>query len=738
MQFQELLNADAGAFDEAASSFKHFGQDVRDNAIDYRSQVAQQLNDDQLWRGKAATAAKRPMGDLQLALNRAAEQLEAVPKLLREHGEQLAELQARLKGIVANAREVGIDVSNTGGVTVPADVTERAAQAKMPDPLKAVMEDIRGVLDAASELDMDTADALRKILTAEPLDAHQVGADYRDAVKDARRAAELLDKLNDDPFNKEHRAELLKLLKEHGEDSEFATTLLTKLGGRGSMDALALVAFMGNAEPSLYPGERPSAAELRALQARLGGVLALGTNPDSPFHVDMSKDSEWMKDFRAAGKDKLDIGLTDRMQPYGYQLLGAALHSGKYSTEFLNAVGSDMYEMDKDGRFQANAPNTALNLSHGDINFIDDVGAGFDPINGLMLALEENPEAATDFFAGENESRIGHLLDRDDWADDGIGGANRVSPDDSSQALVIDALAAASGGAQPGTEGFGIAKETVNHLGETGGEGLSNDQARESMGRLLQGQLVNVNDALGQGKWGFDPGAMSRVLGDVAHSPEAYARLANAERAFTASQMEQIMGAYNPSAGDTPAGVRADLADKAENMGRMLAHLNEGKEDAIRDRWDNEAGTYNDRVDDIGELGGYALGKAVAQIPGADLLVGPALDRIMEGARVDYSEYADADAARMHDKSRSEAADMVEQVVWENGLYETDEKPPHQLMYNDRPIPLADMTPNQLDRYLGWKSGNDSYEDSVQRTLNDIGDAYPNGSTSAGQSQGGR
>lgn len=748
MFYDQLLHADPGAFDEAASAFKGFEADVRDRAIDYNQQVLKHLNDEETWRGEAARAAKVPMGDLQLALNRAADQLDAVPTILRDHAERLSELKARLKGIVANASEAGIQVQARAQqitVTAPVELKQRSKDANWPDPEGAVLEDIRTVLNEATELDMKTAENLREALTAESLDAHDVGAEYRDAVKDARRAAALLDKLQNDPFNDEYRSELIKLLNEHGEDSEFAATLLKKLGGRGAMEALQTIAVMGNADPRFHGGgDRPPMGDLRALQKGLGGVLALGTNPGSPFHIG----DDWMKEFQKAGKEQFGVGLGEYVRPYGYQLLGSILHSGEYSSEFLNAVGSDMIEMDRDRKFEGERP-FALNGGFGRLNFIDGVGAGFDPLNGLMMALEDNPPAAKEFFdpdnvvnpdakPGDQMSRIEYLLDRKDWADLSYSDATTDTSNDSSQSLVIDALAAASDGAQPGNnKGFLIATETINHLGEAGGHGLNNDQSRESMAELLKGQMGAVNDSLGEGGRSFDPGAVSRILGDVAHSPEAYANLANAERAYYALRMEQITDGFDPSDPDSAARVRGLLADEAEKMGRLMAHINHGKEDAIQERWDGEAHDYNARVKAIGEVGSYAIGKALKEIPGVDLLLGPAIDNAVENAQVNYQEYADADIARLHDKDHSEPADMVEQLVWENGLYDTDRPVPKELLRNGYPIPIADMTDGELAILTGWKAGNEAFQISVQRTLDDIGDAYPNGSTTAKQSQGG-
>lgn len=743
MDFTQLRRARPDGFSQAASGFTRFGQDVRDHAIDFDNQVRTHLNDTSpggLCGGPAASAAQVPMGDLQLALNRAADQIEEVPKILDDYGTGLAELKARLDGIVANAAAVGIQISGTGAVTVPAEVAQLARDNGKPDPQRAVADDIAAVLKAAGTLEAHTARALKEALRADSLDAHKVGAEYRDAIKDAKRAAELLRDLRDP----ENRKELIRLLGENKGNSEFAATLLKTLGGNGTMRALAEIVASGN--PLLTdvttPGRDPLATkdELRALQKGLGDVIGLGTDPDSAFHTG----AEWMRDFREAGKSKFDVGLFEHARPYGYQLLGSVLRSGDYSTEFLNAVGADMVEMDSQGKFEGNRPNTTANLSAGELNHVDDGGAGWDPIDGLMKAMDRNPEAATEFFdpAGgglsSGESRIEYLLDRNEWNDS--SGDYRRDPNDPSQALVLDALAAASDGSEYGDLGRHIAKEAINHVGnsEAGAVGLRNDLARESMGRLLQGQLENVENALsGTGRGGFAEGAVSRVLADVAHSPEAYARLANAERAHTALEMATIVNEHDG------VDARNRLGEAAKEMGKVLAHLNEGKVSALSAEWKGQADEYNAKVEAIGQVSGYALGKAVATVPFGGLLAdasSQAIDSIVQNAKVDYSAEAAADVAMLHDENRVASVDMMEQYVWDHQLYETssDLPVPDELKRDGQPIPLSDMNQAQLDAYLEWKFNPDNvaYGDGAREALEEVRSAYLEDSTAARQSQG--
>lgn len=737
MFYDQLLHADPGAFDAAASAFTGFGEDVRDRASDYNQQVLLYLNDDGTWRGKAASAARRPSGDLQLALNRAAEQVEAVPGILRDHADRLSELKGRLKGIVGNASDAGIQVRASGAevtVTAPAELKEQSSKANWPDPEKAVLEDIKGVLQQATELDMSTADKLRETLTAESLDAHQVGADYRDAVKDAKRAAHLLKLLGED-FAKHGvdddalRKELNKLLAEHADDPEFAKVLYGTLGGKGTVRAFADIAALGHGR------------DVSDIQKHLGELLAIGTDPKSAFPLG----DKWVEDLKDAGRSQIHLPATAAYSPYGHQLIGTYLHAGDYSSEFLNDIGADMltFERENPGVFERNVNPGGLYSEYGfKLNHIDGRGAGYDPFNGLMMAMERNPDAAEQFFR-EGTDRVEYMLDRGNWSDVPAGhegGADR----DGGQALVIDAISNVTDGATGGPA-FKIFEETIAHVGSTDPDtgGLNNNASRDSMSKLLQGQLpeVNKNFYSDEQRLGGLRTELDRVLGDVARSPEAYASLNNAERAYTAMRMEEIVS--DKSLTNTE---KLELMKRAaENGAGMMAQLDEGRRAAIDDHWQGKEDLYNRRVEDYGGLGGYALGKAVDYLPGGDLMKDLAnavgsevLGSTIDSAKVDYAADAEGEKAELAYDSQKHMIRVAEQMIWEHKLYESEIDPPKSLFRDGQPIPISDMTDAQRELYYDWKNDkNAGYSATARDALTDIDNAYARSSINAEHSQGG-
>jgi hypothetical protein len=430
-------------------------------------------------------------------------------------------------------------------------------------------------------------------------------------------------------------------------------------------------------------------------------------------------------------------------EPYGYQLVGTALRSGEFSAEFLNAVGGDMvaFEQANPEAFSSNMPNSGMYAGFR-LNHIDDSGAGFDPLDGLMIAMERNPEASREFFDPRvHPDRIGYLLDRGDWHDRLVFERPDANYEDRSQSYVLDALAAASDGQAPGNgPGFDIAVSTIDHAGSTEPDttGLVNDSARASMGRLIEGQLPQVNDAYaGGGSHYEDRGSrvnLERVLGDVGRSPEAYASLREAEAAFAAHEMNRYA-----SKGDLAMDARlAGMETAGYQMGSVLAHLDYGRAEAIDEGWVESAAEYDRRVEATSQVGAYALSKAVSAIPGGDLLSSVVLDEIVESAKVDYGQHAAGEIADLHGDTRVAVRDMAEQIVWDNQLFEAHDAPPEELFHvSGEPIALSDMTTEERDAFRDWSNEQSSGYGAARAVVRDIQDSYATGSKEAAQSQQG-
>ncbi|QSB13469.1 hypothetical protein JQS43_17945 [Natronosporangium hydrolyticum] len=115
---------------------------------------------------------------------------------------------------------------------------------------------------------------------------------------------------------------------------------------------------------------------------------------------------------------------------YGYQLLGPLLHHGDYDQHFLDRIGSDMieFEMAHGGSgvwtsihdlagldpFLGTDTNHWVRLDWSGEWDDPQAIAGFDPMHGLMSALERNPEAAKTVLTGTYEGGDAFALLTDD------------------------------------------------------------------------------------------------------------------------------------------------------------------------------------------------------------------------------------------------------------------------------------------------------------------------------------
>jgi hypothetical protein len=310
----------------------------------------------------------------------------------------------------------------------------------------------------------------------------------------------------------------------------------------------------------------------------------------------------WLREFTQAGKSKITSSVLG--EPiYSYQMLGGVLRSGEYSPELLNAIGADMIQLEQ----------RAANAFHHPMPPDSQSMMDADPMDGLMIALERNPEAGAEFFASD-ESRIGHVLDRP-----GVYGAD-------AQSQAIDALAA--------TGDIGVARVAIEHVGSTSGDavGLTNGASRESMGLLLEGHVEEVNKAYQGGDQALlrVKAELDRVLGDVARSPEAYASFSTAERLHTAMEMREIA-----TSDQDRAAKLADLTDRAKQASGEMAQLDHGRSEALREEWKGKEEQYNGRVGAAGGVSGYAMSKAIGAVPVigdvAKDVTGPLLEGVSDG-----------------------------------------------------------------------------------------------------------
>lgn len=485
--------------------------------------------------------------------------------------------------------------------------------------------------------------------------------------------------------------ELLSVLSSDDIDAARVARVFDELGGDGTVAAIGSL-----------PSVSEDTEELGRLQARFGQALALATDPASPNAVNVTPGSPWLEQFQRAGRQRFDLS-AEAGSAVGYQLVGTVLRSGRYSEAFLTEVGADLLAAVRAESGAFTVPTGALEGFR--LNYVDVTGAGFDPVSGLMIALEANPAAAREFFDPHNEDeRIGLLLGRQ---------AMDLRPRDddvyvtSGQHHVLDALAAATDGRSDGV-GLVITGEVLYRLGSNEARDLAHDAARDSMGRLLEGQWPAVHEAYsspGGYLVNVDSGPqmqrLNRVITDVGRSPEAFASLLDSAAAYAALAMHR-----KTADAEVDVEERLDvLVAEAQSLIQVFAQLYSGRVDALDDGDVAGDADYDTRLGFGREFDGDAVSAAAGRVPEGDVTRAVLDDIVAEAARVDDAETSEIDDFAV--EMRDDFGPIASAVAWQNQVYEGQvDVPPGELFDADgRPIPFAEMGEDQFVEYRDWARG---------------------------------
>ncbi|MET1058562.1 MAG: DUF6571 family protein [Nocardioides sp.] len=557
------------------------------------------------------------------------------------------------------AQHAGLRISALAEQMSSALEDAAAADTALADALARAS---RGQIDVDGDLGSLGLDAqLRGTSPAEQaaylLDHPERGREILDALPPAvkKEIGSQLSDLTDDIMdpNKDIDADFLENLNElqdaYGEDPAIATSFLDTMGPEKMVELNGWIANlqMDDDFPEDFTSydhqmEAGLAQQMGSLQTNLGQLLGAGTagldgdgQPGSDTHVS----SDWVQRLVATGDDEVPFGYqgqdgdyTHKM--YGYQLIAPLLHSAD-SGYLLNEVGDGMLKFETDFAKEHGALPWSFPIMNEDglveggrTDGVDQTGewdgvrldwtqgtgeddqAGFDPMGGLLDGLSRNPDAARDFFTGDDvpvgfrdgddttwrdESRVDYLLTDREWGPDHtnwsnvnmaeaqgpgneeyLGDALRSATmddpvDGPSREQVRDILqetvhAIASDEQVSGHGNLDLGDDTTTSFSETDWvrPGLRDDLAdilghhSETVHQTFEnggGEAVGPYDV----RW--DDKELTRVLADLGKDPSANETLRHAEYAEAIHQMKSGMEGY-----DQPGLV-------AENDGRALAKV---------------------------------------------------------------------------------------------------------------------------------------------------------------------
>ncbi|WP_405921455.1 hypothetical protein [Streptomyces sp. NBC_00122] len=662
------------------------------------------------WSGVTASVGRGFVDKTAKEFEDAAKEAKGVHQLLSDgHTTIKTARDALKKAADEEAPAAGFRVDAAGKVSaVPMDPKTEFAARHDPDypEFKRKQEENRKAwqakVDRLVEDCADADDSLARALRANVSDDHDFTAPKYTTLdgEQADRAAELMKQLSKEPGgvarNPEALRELEDLLDDNRNDADFSTDFYRKLGPEGTLEAYAKLSIDAS---TLGDAGKDRLAMVGNIQNDMGAMLGLATQKDSPNHLDAA----WTTDLMKAGRKEMQVtgDLTSKI--YGYQALGALLHEGKYDKDFLTSVGRDMVAFDRENpkAWEHGSPyDPKTVLSQG-----KDGSRGFYPLTGLMDAMSHNPDAATAFFTepvrqdsngdgivtladkvvdgehGKARGMVDYMLDKESWADAFDQAPGHPYGDAlPAQEALGGALEAAVSGRVPGDEDAkpvphtkemaAIMEDVVQkvgddpslvaqdpededkkprlgpmagHLGNMAAEYIPDLQAAAENG----GDQIKANGTMAK----FEEATVSRFLGAVAQDPGAYGAITNANQAFTAVLVNDVVQHH---------GQYTLLGEAVENAvqpgGQIAGMMTEARAQGMHAETAHTNEEYVKGVED----GAKWINRGITAAGGKYLELVPVAGDIVEWVQEDVTEYFVEDAK---EKGKEKTADTEKAVA---------------------------------------------------------------------------
>lgn len=343
-----------------------------------------------------------------------------------------------------------------------------------------------------------------------------------------------------------------------------------------------------------------------------------------------------------------------------------------------------------------------------------------------MQGLANNPAAGQEFFDPTTPSgmqQLTYLLSQRPWISDlrpPVKGPFDGAP--TAEGYLGQALQNASTGTVHSQLQASIAAATV-HILATSSHGTVPTVLQHPVGEMLAAYIDDVNaagtmptptvlaekGADGESSAVFDQGEVDSVLKQAAQDPNAYVDLYNAERAYSAYQLNAA--AADPSAANTqdPLGTRQTNVEAAASASSLVfAQLDAGKAMATAKNNAATDAAYNQAIQERGNIANFVVGKLTSKIPLAGKGIEAYITMIEASAQKDSSATTTDQINALYDNGGNQITQLVSNAMWNNSVWPTDEKPPADLLdKNGKPLDMATFTPQQQTDYYNWTRGRD-------------------------------
>ncbi|MFF9770433.1 hypothetical protein ACF1GT_28295 [Streptomyces sp. NPDC014636] len=345
------------------------------------------------WHGVNADVSKGFVGKTAGEFGDAAKEATSVHNILRDTRDELKGHKERLHQVIENGRKKNLTVlpSGDGGFTVTMAVhPDHAAHGtEVPGHSvadeKALRDEVQKILDHAATSDGTASGVLMALMDESKYGFSDVVYKDRDqaakAVQEADRLAKLARKDPKDLTAEDFDA-VNAGLKQYHSDPLFAEEFAERLGPKGTMAFwLGLNDGREGAHLAYDRGHR-----FDDLQKNLSLTLATASQSDS------SGMTAWKQQVITLGNKPVG----DHGGVLGFQVMSNLMRNGDFEDTFMTDYGRALMRTERfstdDGKNVAWQANICPRLNY------EGTDGGWDPLNGYLKGLANNPAAATDFF----------------------------------------------------------------------------------------------------------------------------------------------------------------------------------------------------------------------------------------------------------------------------------------------------------------------------------------------------
>ncbi|GGR20437.1 hypothetical protein [Streptomyces roseolus] len=397
MDLETLRQGSFGQLSQAIAAWKGVADKLKALETDARDDLKAKA-DKANWAGANATVSRSFITKTAGEFSDAHTQAQSIHDILKDTHDELVSYKQQLEQALERGRQKNLTVTPIpGGFTVTMLIhPDRAAKGHdvpdhSPQDAQHLRDDVERILNRATESDSTAATVLRALV--DQAETGFSGAKYgdRDTAIDALRKAEEAAKLlkeKGDEMSPEEFQKLNGLLASYKNDPLFQEKFATQVGPKAMLEFWADLSSPDNPNELTRTLDRTQLNQLGEFQKNLGAVLGGATQSDS------SAMRNWENEMvRLSGERYKTRGA----EVYGYQIMSNLMRTGDYDDQFLTKYGNQLVATEEKMRIPGNYWQ-GMGQMMPKMNFIGDDDFGRDPMTGLMTALSNSPDAATQFF----------------------------------------------------------------------------------------------------------------------------------------------------------------------------------------------------------------------------------------------------------------------------------------------------------------------------------------------------